>query len=144
MRASAETVVDAPPTACFEILREPSNHPAIVPGLRSIEAEPLDGGGYEGSFRYRFAGIALELAFRDVDVDPPRRRAFEVTGILAGRAVYELAEENGATRLRLTITYDLPGPDLLEAALGGLVGRYVERDAEAWVENAKAVIESGA
>ncbi|MFW5896249.1 MAG: SRPBCC family protein [archaeon] len=143
MRATAETIVDEPRESCFEFLRDPANHPTIVPGVRRIDAESLSGAdGYEGDFTYELAGVALDLHFRDVELDPPNRRAFEVTGPMEGRAVYELEAENGATRLTLEISYELPGPDVLESIADRFVRRYVENEARAWVDNAKAAIES--
>lgn len=143
MRATAETTVDASPESCFEFLREPANHPTIVPGVRGIDAEPRSGAdGYEGEFTYELAGVTLDLHFRDVELDPPNRRVFDVTGPMDGRAVYELRAENGTTRLTLEISYDLPGPDVLESIADQLVRRYVENEARAWVENATAAIES--
>jgi carbon monoxide dehydrogenase subunit G len=142
MRAKAETTINAPKESCFEFLREPANHPTIIPGVRSIDAEPLSGGGYEGEFTYELAGVTLDLQFRDVELDPPTRRVFEVTGPMEGRAVYDLQAEDGRTRVTLEIIYDLPGPDVLELIADRLVTRYVENEARAWVDNAKAAIES--
>jgi carbon monoxide dehydrogenase subunit G len=142
MRANAETTIDAPQESCFEFLREPANHPTIVPGIRSIDAEALSEDGYEGDFTYELAGVTLDLQFRDVELDPPTRRVFEVTGPMDGRAVYDLQAEDGKTRVTLEIIYDLPGPDVLESVADRLVTRYVENEAQAWVDNAKAAIES--
>ena len=142
MRAKAETTIDAPRESCFEFLREPANHPTIIPGVRSIDAEALSEGGYEGEFTYELAGVTLDLQFRDVELDPPTRRVFEVTGPMDGRAVYDLQAEDGKTRVTLEIVYDLPGPDVLESIADRLVTKYVENEARAWVDNAKAAIES--
>lgn len=143
MRVSATATIDAPPETCFAYLREPSNHPTIIPGVRSIDPEGRPDGGHEGTFTYAIAGVALELRFRDVELDPPRRRVFEVTGPMTGRATYELAAENGTTRYDLEIAYDTPGPDALEAVTDAFLERYVENEAETWVRNAAAAIETG-
>lgn len=142
MRAKAQTTIDAPRESCFEFLREPANHPTIIPGVRSIDAEALPEGGYEGDFTYELAGVTLDLHFRDVELDAPTRRVFEVTGPMEGRAVYDLQAEDGETRATLEIIYDLPGPDVLESIADRLVTRYVENEAQAWVDNARAAIES--
>jgi carbon monoxide dehydrogenase subunit G len=140
--ATASIHIDAPPEECFDFLREPDNHTLIVPGLRSIEAEPREEGGYEGEFTYAIAGIPLELRFRDVELDPPHRRVFEVSGPMEGTATYELAAEDGGTRFEFENAYEMPGPEVLGSVAGPIVKRYLKSDAESWVANAKAAIES--
>ena len=140
--ATASVQVDASPEDCFAFLREPDNHPSIVPGLREVDADPLDDGGHEGTFTYGVVGVPLTLQFRDVELDPPHRRVFEVTGPMEGTATYELTAEDGGTRVTLTNEYDLPGPDVLGSVAEPLVRRYLQSDVESWVENAKAAIES--
>ncbi len=140
--ATATVDVDAPPEACFEYLRDPDNHVGVVPGLRAIDAEPLDGGGHEGTFTYTVAGVELDLEFRDVELDPPHRRAFEVSGPMEGTATYEFEADDGGTRFTLTNSYDLPGPDVLGSLADPLVRRYLQSDVDSWVENAKVAVES--
>ena len=43
--ATASVHIDASPEECFAYLRDPDNHVGVVPGLREIDAEPLDGEG---------------------------------------------------------------------------------------------------
>ena len=140
--ATATVDVDAPPEACFEYLRDPANHVGVVPGLQAIDAEPLDGGGHEGTFTYTVVGVELDLKFRDVELDPPHRRAFEVSGPMEGTATYEFERDSGGTRFTLTNSYDLPGPDVLGSLADPLVRRYLQSDVESWTENAKVAIEN--
>ena len=140
--ATATVHVDAPPEACFALLEEPDNHVGVVPGLREIDAEPLDDEGYEGTFTYTVAGVELDLKFRDVELDPPHRRAFEVSGPMEGTATYEFERDDGGTRLTLTNSYELPGPDVLGSIADPLVRRYLQSDVDSWVENAKVAIET--
>lgn len=141
--ATASVHVDASPEECFAYLRDPDNHVGVVPGLRGIDADPLpDSEGYEGAFTYTVAGVDLDLRFRDVELDPPRKRVFEVTGPMEGVATYEFEAENGGTRFTLTNSYDLPGPNVLGSLAEPLVKRYLQSDVESWAENAKVAIES--
>jgi len=140
--ATAAVHIDAPPQACFDYLEEPDNHVGVVPGLTEITAEPLDGEGHEGAFTYTVAGVDLDLQFRDVELDPPRRRVFEVTGPMEGVATYEFEADSGGTRFTLTNSYDLPGPDVLGSLAEPLVKRYLQSDVESWAENAKIAVEN--
>lgn len=139
--ATAHVHIDAPPEECFAYLREPENHVGVVPGLRRIDAEPIDA-GHEGTFTYTVAGVELGLGFRDVELDPPRKRVFEVSGSMEGVATYEFEAENGGTRFTLTNSYELPGPDVLGSIADPLVRRYLQSDVESWTENAKVAIEN--
>ena len=140
--ATTSVHIEAPPEDCFAYLREPENHVGVVPGLSGITAEPLDGEGHEGTFTYTVAGVDLELQFRDVELDPPRKRTFEVTGPMEGTATYEFEPDGDGTRFTLTNSYDLPGPDVLGSLADPLVRRYLQSDVESWAENAKVAIES--
>jgi carbon monoxide dehydrogenase subunit G len=140
--ATASVHIDASPEECFAYLRDPDNHVGVVPGLREIDAEPLDGEGYEGSFVYTVAGVELDLAFQDVELDPPHERVFEVTGPMEGVATYEFEAEDGGTRFTLTNSYELPGPDVLGSLADPLVRRYLQSDVESWAENAKVAVEN--
>lgn len=140
--ATATVHIDAPPEDCFDYLKEPDNHVGVVPGLREIDAEPLDGEGHEGTFTYTVTGVELDLTFRDVGLDRPHERVFEVSGPMEGTATYEFEPENDGTRFTLTNSYDLPGPDVLGSIADPLVRRYLQSDVDSWVENAKVAIES--
>ena len=141
--ATATVHIDAPPEDCFAYLRKPENHVGVVPGLSEIDAEPLpDGEGHEGTFTYTVAGVDLHLQFRDVELDPPYKRVFEVTGPMEGVATYEFEAEDGGTQFILTNSYELPGPDVLGSLAEPLVKRYLQSDVESWAENAKVAIEN--
>ncbi|MEF8888252.1 MAG: SRPBCC family protein [Haloarculaceae archaeon] len=140
--ATATVHIDAPLEECFEYLRDPDNHVGVVPGLREIDAEPLDGEGHEGTFTYTVAGVELDLGFRDVELDPPHKRVFEVSGPMEGTATYEFEADGEGTRFTLTNSYDLPGPDVLGSLAEPLVKRYLQSDVESWTENAKVAIEN--
>ena len=77
-----------------------------------------------------------------MELDPPHRRVFEVTGPMEGAATYEFAADNGGTQFTLTNSYDLPGPDVLGSLTEPLVKRYLQSDVESWAENAKVAIEN--
>ena len=141
--ATATVHIDASPEDCFAYLCEPANHVGVVPGLSEIGAEPLpDGKGYDGTFTYTVAGVDLDLRFRDVELERPHKRVFEVTGPMEGVATYEFEADNGGTRFTLTNSYDLPGPDVLGSLAEPLVKRYLQSDVESWAENARVAIES--
>jgi len=140
--ATASVHIEASPEECFAYLRDPDNHVGVVPGLGEIDAEPLDGGGHEGSFVYTVAGVELDLSFQDLELDPPHERVFEVTGPMEGVATYEFEAENSGTRFTLTNSYDLPGPDVLGSLAEPLVKRYLQSDVESWAENAKVAVEN--
>lgn len=140
--ATAAVHVDAPPHVCFDYLAEPANHPDIVPGLTRIDAEMRPDGGHRGSFTYELVGVPLDLAFDDVALEPPRRRVYEVTGPMEGRATYLLDPEDGGTRFTFENSYEIPGPEVLGSLAGPVVRRYLRKEAEATVENAKREIEA--
>lgn len=140
--ATATAHIDAPQAECFAYLEQPANHVGVVPGLQAISAEPLETGGHEGSLTYTVAGVELDLAFRDTELEPPSRRVFEVSGPMEGTATYEFEPADDGTRFTLTNSYDLPGPAVLGSLADPLVRRYLQRDVDSWVENAKVAIEN--
>jgi len=141
----AEIVVDAPIETVFEYVAAPENHAEMNPNVVDVtDVEPLPNGGHEADFGFRMLGRTLHGHVRDVEFDVPRLRVFDVDGDVAARTTYELATVAGGTRVRFTNEIEPPGAGLVGRLAGSLLGRYMQRNAESTLRNAKRILEAAA
>lgn len=136
-----EARIDAPPEAVFEYVRQPENHREIVPSLVAVENVEETDVGHAGEFTYDVFGIDLHSRFRDVELDPPTRRVFEVSGNQEGRVTFELEPTAGGTKLRYVNEYEPVASGVLGKLAGPVVSRQLEREADAMIRNLKRVLE---
>jgi carbon monoxide dehydrogenase subunit G len=138
-----EISIDAPIEVVFEYVAAPENHTAMNPNIVEVTAvEDLPNGGHEADFTFQMLGRKLRGHVRDVELAPPNRRVFEVEGDVDARTTYELASENGGTRFTFVNEIDPPSLGVVGRLTGALLGRYLERNAKATLENTKMILET--
>jgi carbon monoxide dehydrogenase subunit G len=97
-----EIVIGAPIERVFEYLSKPENHPEIIPSLIAIDnVEELPDGGYEVDVTNQLLGKTFEGHLRDVELEPPNRRVYEIEGDVQARISYSLTSENGSDSVHL-------------------------------------------
>lgn len=136
-----EAWIDAPPEDVFEYLRQPENHTEIIPSLTAIEHVEETDLGHAGELIYEVFGIDLHSRFHDVELDPPNRRVYEVTGNQEGTVTYELEPEDGGTRLHYTNEYEPVAGGLLGTVAQPVVSRQLERETDTMFRNLKRILE---
>lgn len=141
-RIESEISIDSPIDEVFGYLTVPANHVEIMPSLIEIDnVTDLSEGGTEGTFTFKMLGARLDGKFRDTELDPPRRRVYELTGDIEGTMTYSLVDENGTTHVTLVNDAEAPGPEFLETLTDPLVKRYLTREMNSMAENLKMIIE---
>ncbi|WP_430503892.1 SRPBCC family protein [Haloparvum sp. PAK95] len=136
-----EVRIDAPPQAVFEYVRQPENHTRVIPSLVAVENVEETAVGHAGELTYDVFGIDLHSRFRDVEIDPPNRRVYEVSGNLEGRVTYELEPANGGTSLRYVNEYEPVASGVLGKLARPVVSRQLERETDAMIRNLKQQLE---
>lgn len=136
-----EARIDAPPAEVFEYLRVPETHTEIVPSLVAVENVEETDVGHVGEFTYEVFGIALRSQFRDVALDPPSRRVYEVTGNLEGRVTYELEPAKDGTWLHYVNEYEPVAGGLLGRVAQPLVARQLERETDTMIRTLRRILE---
>lgn len=128
MKVSGSRIVDAPRTAVFDAICDPTILLGIIPGCREIER--VDDVEYRGRISLRLPGMVgtYRTVVRLVETDPPAsgRLDGEVVGALGsikGSASFGLTETDGRT----TVTYNG------QAVIGGPLARLDSRFAEGLV-----------
>lgn len=141
--ASHRVQVDAPVERILEFLDEPRNHVKMTPGLLSIETTTADdGGGWQGRYVYKLAGVRLEGTVRKVEREAPSRLVHELSGAIDGRVCATLAEtDDGGVTIEYGAEYDLPGTVLAAVPEATATG-YVSRDLECTLANLKTHLEA--
>lgn len=91
----------------------------------------------------RVAGVPLPTEWRCIECDPPHRVAYEATAPGGGRLHMEQAviAAGDASRVELTVDYDLPGGFLGDVLDRLYVERRNEREAEHSLQNLKDLVE---
>lgn len=136
-----EDRIDAPPQEVFEFIRQPENHTEIIPSLETINTVEETEVGHAGELTYEVFGIDLHSRFRDVELDPPSRRVYEMSGNQEGRVTYELEPSNGGTRLRYVNEYEPVASGVLGTLARPLVSRQLEHETDTMIRNLKRVLE---
>lgn len=136
-----EARIDAPPEEVFEYIRQPENQTEFVPSLTAIGSVEETDVGHAGEFTYDVFGIDLHSRFRDVELDPPNRRVFEVSGNQEGRVTYELEPVDGGTRLRYVNEYEPVASGVLGKLARPVVSRQLERETDTMIRNLRRILE---
>ncbi|MEF8773119.1 MAG: SRPBCC family protein [Halobacteriales archaeon] len=137
-----EIEIEAPPGAVFSFIDDPRNHVKITPGLIDVsDIEALADGGKRAEYRYKLAGVKLTGTVEDAERLPGRKLVQRLDGAIDGTISYDLAEENGATRLTYEAEYSLPDT-VIDTVLEPIAEAYNRREAEATVRNMKTHLEA--
>lgn len=144
--AEGSTVIARSPQEVFAFLCEPDVDPAELTPMedRVVEWQETKGVGSVSRTTIQFAARELDVTSTCVEFEPPERLAVKLEGDLQGRQLWQLAEEDGGTRLHLDL--DIVRPEWTP--------RYLQEEqvAEHWtqmlvdqtLENVKGALEGGA
>jgi hypothetical protein len=135
--------IDAPIADVFDYVAAPENHVDTSPTITSVSgAEELPGGGNEAGFTLEMLGRTLRGHVRDVELVPPNRRVFDVEGDVDARTTYELTAGGRETLFVFMNEVEPPSSGVLGRLVGSVLGRYLERNARATMENTRTVLEA--
>ncbi len=138
--------IDAPPERVWAVLNDLDRLGEWVEEHRGFPegapGELREGVAYTQTVRA--AGQDVDIAWRVVEHDEPRRLAFDGDGPAGSSATLRYVLEprgDGATRMAYATSFELPG-----GPLGGIVGRAAapgEDDARGTLDRLKALVERG-
>jgi polyketide cyclase/dehydrase/lipid transport protein len=141
---SATLAVDAPATAVFDLIADPSRSPEWQTLL--VEMGPISGrsGGIGSSYLgfYRVAG--RKLASRFVVTAAVRPSLLQVNGTTTGgwtRWTTAIEPEGDRSTLRISLDYELPG-EIVGSLFGMLTGNRIEREFRRSYDQLKRLVES--
>ena len=142
---SEEILIDAPIEEVFEYVAAPENHSIMNPSIIEVTGvESLPNGGHEADFTFQMLGRNLHGHARDVEIDHPNRRVFEVEGDVDAHTTYVLSSENGQTRFKFTNEIEPPASGVIGRLATSILQRYLKRNAKSTLENTKIILETDA
>lgn len=134
--------IDAPVEQVYEYLLVPENHVEILPSLVDIRnVSELDDGGQEGEYTFKMLGMELEGRFRDTVLNPPERRAYELTGDIEGEVRYDLETVDGGTQFNYFQEYEPLHSGVVGKITQPMADRYLQREVSSTLENTKMILE---
>jgi uncharacterized membrane protein len=135
--------IKAPVEKVFEYLAKPTNLPEIWPSL--IEVKDLKQSpqhlGDTWHWAYKMAGLRFEGDSKITEFVPNKRMVSKSTGGIPSTFVYTFEKENGHTRFHEEVEYNIPVPVLGKFA-EGVVQKLNEREADVFLANLKAILET--
>lgn len=141
-KVSVSVEIDRSPEAVFDFLVSPAKIPLVLPGLienTGIPELPLRPGS-SFHYKYQMYGVMLEGTWVCKAVDRPRLYEAETDGDVPSRWTYELTGKGDSTRVSLVCTYETPA-SVAAKIKGDVMVRLNQKEAEAFFQNMKAVIE---
>ena len=143
MKTLERTVlINAPVEKVFSYLDEPQHLPEIWPSLIEVtDVEELPAGGHRFHFVYKMAGHRFEGDSDTIDFERNKHVVTKSTGEAPGTFDWEFIPENGSTRFKVSVDYELPQTLLAKLAEPFLV-KLNEREADAFVGNLKDRVEA--
>lgn len=134
--------IEASPAATMQLLADASRWPSWYPGMTSIDVtSPFPEKDGQVTFGVRSLGLTLRVTETVLDFDPERLHVFDMTGMLRGRARWELSPEGAGTLLTTTFDYSLPGGVVGKLADAVLVKRQNATSLEQGLQNFKRLVE---
>lgn len=136
--------IAAPPERVWAVVMDPRRLGDWVTIHRSVANAPErleQGSTFEQTLNLR--GAPLHVEWTVVDLDPPRRAAWDGRGPVHSRAsiVYELTPSGEGTLFEYANEFKTPGGPLGAVAGRVLVGGLSEREAERSLTRLKALVE---
>jgi uncharacterized protein YndB with AHSA1/START domain len=145
-RVHSAIEIAAPPRRVWDVVMDPSRLGDWVTIHRRVDEveTPLERGSTFGQ-TLNLRGAHLHVAWKVVDLDPPRRAVWEGQGPAHSRAsiVYELRPDGEqGTVFDYTNEFKPPGGPLGAVAGRMLVGGLSQREAQRSLERLKALVEA--
>jgi ribosome-associated toxin RatA of RatAB toxin-antitoxin module len=140
---SVSIQIHAPVETVFGWVDAPDHYPRFWPNMQEVTHLARGAsGGYDFDFVYRMSGLTLRGHNTTTVFEPPSHILAVQEGMVNSSFEWWFSDEGGATRLDLSIDYDLP-----DNVLGHLAWNVLEsanrKDAETMLANLKALIEGG-
>ena len=134
--------INASPQETMTLLGDASRWPDWYPGMSRVEiTPPFPEAGGKVAFKVRSAGLSMPITETVVEYQPGSLQVLEMSGMLSGRARWELSAEGDGTRLTTTFDYSLPGGALGKIADALIAKRMNTRSLEQALQNFKALVE---
>jgi uncharacterized protein YndB with AHSA1/START domain len=135
-------LVKAPPEQVFAFVDDPEHLPEVWPSMVEVaDVGELPGGGHRFHWIYKMAGTRFEGDAETVLLEPGRHHVMQNTGQIPSRFDWMFTPENGGTRVRMKVEYEIP-----ETLLGKLARPFLvklnEREAETVLANVKDRLEA--
>jgi uncharacterized membrane protein len=137
-----EILVKAPPETVFDYMKDPRHLPEIWPSMVEVrDVADLANGGCRYHWTYKMAGVRLEGDSETVELEPGRHILQKNVGQIPSTFDWTFVSENGSTRLRTKVEYEIP-----ETVLGKVARPFIlklnEREAESTLANLKDRVEA--
>jgi len=135
-------VVEAPREKVFDYMRDPRHLPEIWPSMVEVkDVADLPNGGHRYHWTYKMAGVRLEGDSETVEFEEGKHIVEKGTGQIPSTFDWTFSVEDGATRLKTKVEYEIP-----ETLLGKLAKPFIvklnEREAESFLGNLKDRVEA--
>jgi len=137
-------LIESPVEQIETLFNDPHRLPEWYPGVAAVEPSagyPVEVGS-TCQITYKAGGMTMESKFSTVENVPHSNRIFKMEGMITGTNRWDLEQEGGATKVTVTIDYEMAGGGLGKIADKLVVERMNDKNAAAGLENLKAMVES--
>lgn len=130
-------LIETPPEKVFSYLDDPQHLPEVWPSIVEISGvKDLPEGGHSFHWLYKMAGLRFEGDTETIDYKANERIVTRSTGEIPSTFDWQFARENGSTRFKVKVEYEIP-----QTLLGKLTEPFIvkvnEHEADAFVANLK-------
>ena len=136
--------VKAAPAKVLEYISNVANHPAFLSALRSVEnvrgQSQKVGSTWEWTFT--MAGIQLRGNAETVECIPDKLFSFKTTSGIESTFRYSAEAEQGGSRMKLEVIYEVPQNVLSKVLDRAVVERMNEAEADRTAQNLTAIFGS--
>jgi carbon monoxide dehydrogenase subunit G len=138
-----ELMISAPAERIFGFVTDPGRLPEYAPGVASVSEIKQTSGHVGDSFKVAYSVLNLKfpMTFTTEAYREPAGIDLHMDGNMVGAWQWRLAQEGGATRVRVSIDYKLKLGLLGKAMNALLVERMNEKNTETMLANLKEIIE---
>jgi len=104
-----DVTIRVPPEKVFGFLEDPKHFPEIMPSLIDVtNVERLPEGGYRYHWLYKLAGVKFEGETETTEFVSPETIIDRTKGEIESTFKWKFLKENGNTKVRLGIDYEVP------------------------------------
>ena len=136
--------ISAPIDQLEAVFTDPQRLPEWYPGVTAVDPSP----GYPAevgstcNITYKAGGMTMESKFTTTESIPQTQRIFQTDGMITGTNRWDMSQEEGGIKVTLTIDYEMAGGGLGKIADKLIVERMNDKNAEASLENLKALLKT--
>lgn len=137
-------VINAPVEKVYSFIADfPERATSFIPGLNRIESvSPAEAGpGQTWQYEFNWFGLVISGSSRCAKLERPTLYEFET--ITGNRSTwrYDFTPDGGATRVTLTVDYDVPESLLARYAAGGMLQSMNEQRATETLASLKGLLD---